>query len=599
MKTKSTVAAASILFCLLMAGSAGAGPTNIVNSLSEASLQAAIAQGGWVGLPNGTITLTNTIGITNNVILDGSEVTATINGGNVVQLFTVENGASLTLSNLTLANGSGAIVCNSGAVAVIGCLLTNNNQPNAGGAIYNNDGNLTLLNTTFANNGVSGNACSGGAIYQATGSMAVSNCIFLHNSATNNGNGASATAGGALSLNAGSIIIDRSQFIANTASGVGASLNSGCAAYGGAVSSAASLTVNDSCFTGNQAVADNKVVLRSPGPGFGAGGAIYNTGTATLNRCLISYNSVQGGDCYPYGEGTPVGGLANGGGIYNASQLTATNCTIALNSATAGATIPANGVASGTTGNAMGGGIFNLASAAFTALNLTIASNACSAPAVGPLGSFSSLPGTAAGDQIANSSGACSVQNCLIAYPGTNYVGYARGASTAFTTNSNVYGTITDGGHNICSDGSAAFGGSSLNNTDPQLMSLGNYGGPTLSMALLATSPAIDAANPADFPPTDQRGYWRPIGNGPDVGAYEYASQPFGASGYLNLNPAGANSLLLTFSAYPPNSYRLQYSTNLLTWSDVRTNGPFVSPAIVSQSLNQTGNHGFYRVVAP
>ncbi|MBP0006747.1 MAG: DNRLRE domain-containing protein [Cyanobacteria bacterium SBC] len=35
-------------------------------------------------------------------------------------------------------------------------------------------------------------------------------------------------------------------------------------------------------------------------------------------------------------------------------------------------------------------------------------------------------------------------------------------------------------------------------------------------------SPAIDAANPNDFPATDQRGVPRPQGSGPDIGAYEF-----------------------------------------------------------------------------
>ena len=42
-------------------------------------------------------------------------------------------------------------------------------------------------------------------------------------------------------------------------------------------------------------------------------------------------------------------------------------------------------------------------------------------------------------------------------------------------------------------------------------------------MALLAGSPAIDAGDPASFPSTDQRGYHRPSGPAPDIGAFEYS----------------------------------------------------------------------------
>jgi hypothetical protein len=54
---------------------------------------------------------------------------------------------------------------------------------------------------------------------------------------------------------------------------------------------------------------------------------------------------------------------------------------------------------------------------------------------------------------------------------------------------------------------------------DPKLGLLQINGGPTDTMALLATSPAIDAGGP-NAPPRDQRHYLR---NGPsDIGAFEY-----------------------------------------------------------------------------
>jgi hypothetical protein len=119
-------------------------------------------------------------------------------------------------------------------------------------------------------------------------------------------------------------------------------------------------------------------------------------------------------------------------------------------------------------------------------------------------------------------------------------------------------------------------------------------------MALLATSPAIDNADPADFPATDQRGYWRPIGGGPDIGAFEYGSVPILVPGLptVAISPSGTN-LLVSFTVYPNTSYRLQFSTNLLTWSDILTNGPFTSSTSVSQTLNQPGDRGFFRVVSP
>lgn len=58
---------------------------------------------------------------------------------------------------------------------------------------------------------------------------------------------------------------------------------------------------------------------------------------------------------------------------------------------------------------------------------------------------------------------------------------------------------------------------------DPQLQALADNGGPTSTLALPASSPAVDTgANPADLA-NDQRGpgYARVAGAGPDIGAYE------------------------------------------------------------------------------
>jgi uncharacterized repeat protein (TIGR01451 family) len=61
---------------------------------------------------------------------------------------------------------------------------------------------------------------------------------------------------------------------------------------------------------------------------------------------------------------------------------------------------------------------------------------------------------------------------------------------------------------------------------DPMLGTLGDYGGPTQTLAILSVaSPAIDNADPALCPPTDQRYYSRV--NVCDIGAYEYQGLAF------------------------------------------------------------------------
>ncbi len=637
------------------------GTTNVVHSADEAGLRAAIQTGGWVSIGfNGAVTIANTINITNNVVLDGSSVSATISGGNAVRLFYVAPGASLSATNLTLANGStivtsgtpgtpadaGAVYNNGGVVTLVSCTLTNNSAQSLiygglarGGVIFNNGGNVTLNQSSISNNAaigggpnsptglattgtglggaiyntngtvtisgcnVSSNFCSGiceyngftsgtgltmgGAAFQASGSMTIASSTFALNLAFGSiGVGTPATPaspayGGAVAANGGSITIDHSQFSQNAAEGGSAGYHGAAGpAFGGAVYSAAALSVGDSSFFGNQTLAGNNTVVPTAATrGIdGSGGAIYNSGTAVLNRCSVCSNYVQGGNVIGYGSGgSPAnGGNALGGGVFNASQFAATNCTIALNSSVGGGS-GAQGGAMGADGNAMGGGIFNNTNATLSSMNLTIASNNCSSPS-----GYEFTNGIAAGSQIANTNGILRLHNSLIAYGGML---------------GNAFGPITDDGFNISSDGTAQlFGGSSYNYTDPKLAPLADYGGPTLCMALLAGSPAIDYADGSNFPATDQRGYVRPIGSGPDIGAYEYGSYPF-LNPYLNVTPAGA-SVVLTFTATPAFAYRLQASTNLTIWADLNTNGPFASATNISQTISLQGFEArFFRLL--
>src|SRR5262249_40895562 len=101
-------------------------------------------------------------------------------------------------------------------------------------------------------------------------------------------------------------------------------------------------------------------------------------------------------------------------------------------------------------------------------------------------------------------------------------------------TPSNCFGIhFTDLGFNISSDNSCPFSaGGSLVNTDPRLGPLSDYGGSTLTMPLLAGSPAIEGAAGAGSPALDQRGHARPFGSAADVGAFE-SSPPYTVRGHV------------------------------------------------------------------
>jgi alpha-tubulin suppressor-like RCC1 family protein len=196
-------------------------------------------------------------------------------------------------------------------------------------------------------------------------------------------------------------------------------------------------------------------------------------------------------------------------------------------------------------------------------MNVTIASNSCVASGPG----YRGTNGLAAGLQIANNNGALHLHNSIVAYSGTN---------------SNAYGSISDDGYNISSDGSANFtDGSSRNFTDPQLAALGNYGGPTPCIALLPVSPAIDSGDSADFPTTDQRGYFRPVGTAPDMGAYEYGSyqllvitqpptnQVLAVGGTLTLNVTASGTAPLAYQWFKDSRWLLGATNSTLTVPNV------------------------------
>src|SRR5262249_19096977 len=106
---------------------------------------------------------------------------------------------------------------------------------------------------------------------------------------------------------------------------------------------------------------------------------------------------------------------------------------------------------------------------------------------------------------------------------------------------------------------------------DPRLGSLRYNGGPTQTMALLAGSPALDAADPALAGGTDQRGgdYTRVYNGRADVGAFEVQPDPHPRPSASISNPsvlqgnAGTMTLLFTAPLPGPSSapVGVEYST--------------------------------------
>jgi hypothetical protein len=171
----------------------------------------------------------------------------------------------------------------------------------------------------------------------------------------------------------------------------------------------------------------------------------------------------------------------------------------------------------------------------------------------------------------------------------------------------NIVGSVIDGGHNISSDASANFTSpTSRNNTDPLLGALGYYGGSTPTMPLLPTSPAIDTGDNAACPPTDQRGVIRPQGLICDIGAFELAPPPAPFQN-LGFDEAKTNNIPLTNGPDGPMGtglvaellpgWRLFQGTNEVSTVDLnvlRNTSGFYRSLYGSQSIYAYGLDGLY-----
>ena len=245
-------------------------------------------------------------------------------------------------------------------------------------------------------------------------------------------------------------------------------------------------------------VADSRVT--TGGIDFWKGGAGIYTGegaTLVLRDSTVRDNSVTngaGGGVYGFLDSTVTierstisGNSANdvGGGIRSLGDTTIVNSTVSGNESTGW----------------HGGGVFHT-DGAMTVSSSTVTGNSAPGGTAGGVffGSFGAPDGSASLRQsiVSGNSG----DECIVFY---------GGPFAMESLGSNVLGDTTCG----------AAAPTDMVVDDALLGSLADNGGPTLTHALQAGSPAIDAGDPAATPATDQRGVIRPQGEGPDAGAFE------------------------------------------------------------------------------
>lgn len=451
------------------------------------------ASGGGISSSQGTLVIENSQ-VNDNTAVSSSQ---SASGGGI---FTTQDQVKIINSTIEGNQVSGGSIVNSGGgidsqqstIEMRNSTVSGNSvdartsaRGGFGGGIAVNGGNVTIIGSHLSNNTVRGSLVSGGALYSqnldspsggvvTVGNITINTSVVSSNTVTGTGG----ALGGGLAAGNGSLTLTTTTVTRN------ALTSSQRFAKGGGIFSGATSTIDESTIADNSATA--------PAAQYGAiGGGIDTQGTLILARTTISANSASSQE-----------GLGAGGGIFAeqttsaTDHLSLTNCTIADNKAQ---------------GSPGAGGGFSTDTNPNSGISIdfcTISGNLASTRAGG-------IDGDAAETPVALT---LVLKNSLVA---GNLAG----------TNPDISGAFVTGGYNLVQrfTGATIDDPLHLHTTDISGNSIGidtqlrANGGPTLTLALQAGSPAMNAVPVANCDvTTDQRGVKRPQHNACDIGSYEY-----------------------------------------------------------------------------
>ena len=417
------------------------------------------------------------------------------------------------------------------------------------------DGQLELSNTTGAITitgpapGVTVGGSQVSRVFQVDKDVtATISGLTIANGLSNTASGGSYAGYGGGLLNLGTATLIDCTIAQNTATIAGGGLaNAG---------RASSLTLTNSLVTDNQTGAsgsgggiDNPffdtVTLSGTtisGNSAGTGGGLVSLATASLTNCTVTGNTAK----------------SFGGGVYdNDGTIDLSGCTISANTASSGAGlfIDGNGtlVACTLVGNSSGGNLDN--EKAVTLTNCTLA-NSAGFGLLNDYGSATLIACTVTGNQnqglanySSNGTGTITLTDTIVA---GNTLGDAAADIGGLAPNdvTGMYNLIGTGG----SGGLVNDGTNVLDVSDPGLAALGDYGGSTLTVALLPGSPAIGAGTAVAGATTDERGL--PLDSpAPDIGAFQSQGFTVTAVGAASesVTPGATVTLAVTVSANNPN----------------------------------------------
>jgi predicted outer membrane repeat protein len=296
----------------------------------------------------------------------------------------------------------------------------------------------------------------------------------------------------------------------------------------------------------NQAVVSNCTMTAGP-KSHARGGAIFAEGNVTLTDSVVSGSSTHGASPFGYEMNTYGGGVfaygtisltrstvsgnhaLNGGGIYAPSDLTIDASTLRDNDAQIGGAIDAFGTlqitASTLAGNRahLDGAIrlFTGGSGDSFIRNSTITGNIIDGFAAAAI--ESAVPLTISNSTIAFNAAPNSTEGAVYGYGGSLTLQSSIIAENYPGDVDAQLGTTVGGSKNLSTHSLVAMPGDTLT-VCPRLQPLAANGGPTPTLALRVTSPAIEAGNNLVPLANDQRGsgFPRVFNALPDIGAFEW-----------------------------------------------------------------------------
>ena len=457
-----------------------------------------------------------------------------------------------TLTDNSATSSGGAIdAFNNSTLTINGSTFSNNSATWGGAIFFNSGGVLTITSSTFTGNSASSN---GGGI-DSLGTLNVTDCTLSGNSAIWGGGICSDAGNSAFSTVAGSTLSDNSAYNTNP--------NNDGGNGGGIILYSGTLTVTSSTLSGNSAY------TTTPNNWGGNGGGIENYATLTVTNSTLNGNFAN---CSLATTGTTAG---DGGGIFNQGTLTVTSSTLSGNSAyttnfSQGQNFISEGGAicnigaitvvtnSTITGNSAfwGGAIENRSTLTLTCS--TVSGNTAYYE-VGGIDNDNNPP------PIFTMTSSIVAGNIVVVSAATNPTPQVDVGAGLFNAGSGVQSTSSynligngDGMTGISNnDGNHNLVGTTASPINPLLNTLGWYGGPTQTMALLSGSPAIGTGNPlpedagGNLITTDQRGLPRTNNLGTDIGSFETQPPTFTSANVTNFTVGTAGSFTVTATGYP------------------------------------------------